>query len=175
MQITLRGKTYTAEHLTDLNALPLMALGLDNKGNPVQDLQAMMGALVDPQTIATLARSLSAIFPSLPKELVSYSRDTFTFNLNLNELLQAVTLVCTELQADQPETAIAPVVDVAPVEVTEEVSSAKWERLGNLRQQIVALESLEDFEGKALQLDHLKTEEEIIAQELGGTTVSVAK
>lgn len=186
MQITLRNKTYQAEHLTDLNALPLMSIGIDDNGQIVQDLQTMMGKLTNPETIATLARSLSAIFPSLPRELVSYSRETYNFNLTLNEVLQIVTAVCAELtlvnrkeaQTSAPGQAIA----LAPSEIikgkglvtggdviapTVTVSPTdKWSRLESLRRQISALKSVEDFPGKDLQLDYLQTESDIITREL---------
>lgn len=117
MKITIRGKEYIAENLTDLNYLPLGSLFIDKAGNSlVKDqvdfdslspqtkfklIEPLYTRLSKPSELEPLARSLSAIFPSLPRELVSYNRDGFTLNLELAELLSLAVAVGNELQARQ--------------------------------------------------------------------------
>ena len=117
MKITIRGKEYIAENLTDLNYLPLGSLFIDKSGNSLvagmvdfeslspqtkfKLIEPLYTRLSKPSELEPLARSLSAIFPSLPCELVSYSRDGFTLNLGLTELLSLAVAVGNELQALQ--------------------------------------------------------------------------
>jgi hypothetical protein len=104
MEITVRNKQYKAEHLTDLNYLALGNLFIDDSGNfsltNVEDYESLsqadklrltkpiMKRLIDPKEKAAIASSLSAIFPSLPRELVSYSSGEFTLNITIEELLR---------------------------------------------------------------------------------------
>ena len=104
MEITLRDKQYKAEHLTDLNYLALGNLFIDDSGNfsltEVEDYESLsqadklrltkpiMKRLIDPKEKGAIASSLSAIFPSLPRELVSYNSGEFTLNITLEELLR---------------------------------------------------------------------------------------
>lgn len=105
MEITLRKKQYKAEHLTDLNYLPIGSLYIDSDGrfalSEIDDYESLsqqqknkltlplMQRLADPDNKASIAQALSAIFPSLPKDLVSYSgKGDFRLNLQLQELLE---------------------------------------------------------------------------------------
>ncbi|MEH2135434.1 hypothetical protein [Nostoc sp.] len=105
MEIALRDKNYNAEHLTDLNYLALGNLFIDDSGNfsltEVENYESLsqsdklrltkpiMKRLIDPKEKAAIASSLSAIFPSLPRELVSYRGEgDFTLNITLEELLR---------------------------------------------------------------------------------------
>ncbi|MEH1789998.1 MAG: hypothetical protein V7L23_31640 [Nostoc sp.] len=104
MEITLRNKQYKAEHLTDLNYLALGGLFIDDTGNfsltDVENYESLsqadklrltkpiMKRLIDPKEKAAIASSVSAIFPSLPRELVSYSSGEFTLNITIEELLR---------------------------------------------------------------------------------------
>ena len=120
MEITLRGKTYKAEYLTDLNYLPLGNLFLESDGQFALDdvtdyeslsnqrqfqlTQPMLKRMSDPDVKAAVAQSLSAIFPSFPKELVSYrGKGDFSLNINLPELLKITISCSTELNKKIPE------------------------------------------------------------------------
>jgi len=113
MEITLRDKQYKAEHLTDLNYLALGGLFIDDTGNfaltEVEDYEKLsqadrlrltkpiMKRLIDPMEKAAIASSLSAIFPSLPRELVYYSNGDFTLNLTIEELLRLAITVANAI------------------------------------------------------------------------------
>lgn len=114
MEITLRDRSYTAEHLTDLNYLPLGNLFVDDKGSftieGVEDynslpqnqklklVQPLMTKLSDPDQKASIAHSLCSIFPSLPRELVRYNgKSDFAMNLTLTELLETAIAVANAL------------------------------------------------------------------------------
>lgn len=115
MEITIREKIYTAINLTDLNFLPLGNLFLESDGSftiaEVKDYQSlssqqqarltqpMMRKLCDPDVKASAAHAISAIFPDLPKELVSYrGKGDFTLNLGLREILNIAVSCGNELQ-----------------------------------------------------------------------------
>jgi hypothetical protein len=120
MEVTLRGKNYTAEYLTDLNYLPLGNLFLENDGQFALDdvtdyeslsnqrqfqlTQPILKRMSNPDIKAAVAQSLSAIFPSFPKDLVSYrGKGEFNLNINLPELLK-ITISCSnELNKKIPE------------------------------------------------------------------------
>ncbi|MBD2492528.1 hypothetical protein [Aulosira sp. FACHB-615] len=131
MEITLRGKQYKAEHLTDLNYLALGNLFIDEKtGNfaleAVENYDLLsqsdrlrlsgplMKKLTDPKEKGAIACSLSAIFPSLPKELVSYANGEFTLNITLEELTRITLEVANELSKGK-----APVADAEAIAIAE--------------------------------------------------------
>lgn len=114
MEITLRGKKYQGENVTDINYLALGQLFIDKNGQftieGVEDyeslpqssklklVQPLMKKLSDPDEKAAIAHALTSIFPSLPRELVRYNgKGDFAMNLNLTELLQVAIAVGNEL------------------------------------------------------------------------------
>ncbi len=119
MKIELRDRSYTAEHLTDLNYLPLGNLFVDDKGSltieGVEDydslptnqkiklVQPLINKLSDPDQKAAIAHALCSIFPTLPRDLVRYNgKSDFAMNLTLTELLQVSIAVANALpQANQ--------------------------------------------------------------------------
>lgn len=116
MDISLRGHTYKAEHLTDINYLPLGNLFIEEDGtftlenttnyeslSPQQKTkltQPVMKKLCNPEVKAAIAQTISAIFPRIPKDLVNYEgMGQFSLNITLKELL-AIAIQCgTELQS----------------------------------------------------------------------------
>lgn len=122
MEITLRDRSYTAEHLTDLNYLPLGNLFVDDKGGftiegvedyeslpqhqKVKLVQPLMAKLCDPDQKAAIAHSLVSIFPTLPKEIVRYNgKSDFAMNLTLSELLNVAIAVANALPGQTVDTA----------------------------------------------------------------------
>jgi hypothetical protein len=119
MKIELRDRSYAAEHLTDLNYLPLGNLFVDDKGSltieGVEDydslptnqkmklVQPLINKLSDPDQKAAIAHALCSIFPTLPRDLVRYNgKSDFAMNLTLTELLQVSIAVANALpQANQ--------------------------------------------------------------------------
>lgn len=109
MEITLRGKTYKAEHLTDLNYLGIANIFVDDSGNfsleavdsfeqlsqadRLRITKPLMKRLTDPKEKSAIACSLAAIFPSLPRELVRFDNEGFALNLSLQELLETAIAV----------------------------------------------------------------------------------
>lgn len=121
MQITLRDRQYTAEHLTDLNYLPLGRLFIDKSGHftiegaenyeslpqstKLKLVGPLMDKLSDPDEKAIVAHALISIFPSLPRELVRYNgKNDFTLNLTLTEILEVAIAVANAVP--KPEGAI---------------------------------------------------------------------
>lgn len=121
MEISLRNKTYTAEHLTDLNYLPLGLLFIDKDGHftiegaenyeslpqstKLKLVGPLMDKLSDPDEKAIVAHALISIFPSLPRELVRYNgKNDFTLNLTLTEILEVAIAVANAVP--KPEGAV---------------------------------------------------------------------
>jgi hypothetical protein len=123
MEINIRDRSYTAEHLTDLNYLPLASLWVEDDGSfalsnvtgfeslteqqKLKLTQPMMKRLCNPEVKASVAQSLSAVFPQVPADLVSYDKGSFTLNLTLKEVLEIAIACGNELQRLQQ-----PVVEV---------------------------------------------------------------
>lgn len=62
----------------------------------------LMNRLIDPDIKSGVSQSLSAIFPTLPKQLVSYrGKGDFTLNLELKELLEIAIALGNELNPPQ--------------------------------------------------------------------------
>lgn len=133
MEITLRDRSYTAEHLTDLNYLPLGNLFVDDKGGftiegvedyetlpqsqKVKLVQPLMTKLCDPDQKATIAHALCSIFPSLPREIVRYNgKSDFAMNLTLTELLQITIAVANGLNQEAVESIDPEVAELAELE-----------------------------------------------------------
>lgn len=168
MEITLRDRSYTAEHLTDLNYLPLGSLFVDDKGSftiegvgdynslpqnqKLKIVQPLMTKLSDPDQKASIAHSLCSIFPTLPRELVRYNgKSDFAMNLTLSELLQVAIDVANALP--QPGKAMPSVKELDNRSFY--VKEARMVRLG------MELEQAEDIEEKVLieaEYDRLRSE-----------------
>lgn len=86
-------------------------------------VQPLMQKLSDPDELAGVARAISAIFPSLPKNLVAYSKTDFTMNLTLQELLSCAIAVGNELQSVNPVNNIEALSQIADLE--EQVRALK--------------------------------------------------
>jgi|688.fasta_scaffold395198_2 hypothetical protein len=142
MEITLRDRSYTAEHLTDLNYLPLGNLFVDDKGGftiegvedfeslpshqKVKLVQPLMVKLCDPDQKAAIAHSLCSIFPSLPRELIRYSgKSDFAMNLTLTELLQVSIAVANELNKGNNPVVDSDVIELARLEQEFEAKKAQ--------------------------------------------------
>lgn len=114
MKITLRGKAYVAEHLTDLNYLAIGKLFVEDNGTfALEDVddyeslskqqqfkltQPLMQRLTDPDVKASVAESLNSIFPTVPPDLVKYAgKGNFNLNLTLTELLEVAIAVANAL------------------------------------------------------------------------------
>lgn len=114
----LRNRTYNAEHLTDLNYLPLGNLFIEDDGSftlaDVDDYESlsqqqrfkltgpMMKKLCAPQLKAGIAQALSAIFPNIPKDLVMFEgMGKFNLNLTLGEILEIAIACGNELSPKQ--------------------------------------------------------------------------
>jgi hypothetical protein len=114
MQITIRDRKYTAEHLTDLNYLPIAALWMEedgvfalsdvgsfeslNEGQKMRLVQPMMKRLCDASIKSGVAQAITSIFPQVPPELVSFNLNSFKLNLTLKEVLQIAIACGNELQ-----------------------------------------------------------------------------
>ena len=144
MEILLRGKKYNAEHLTDLNYLPLGKLFIDDNGEfvlqDVTDYQALplarknqltnslMNRLVDPDLKSGLAFAINSIFPSIPSELVDYQgKNKFKLNLSLEELLSIANACGNALQDKQPQTKEKPYFQELTV-LDEQIAALQSER-----------------------------------------------
>lgn len=92
-------------------------------------VQPMIKRLSDPDQKAAIAHCLSAIFPSLPRELVRYAgKHDFAMNLTLNELLILVTslgsaLTPAAVEAKPSQEELAQAANIARLE--EELKLAK--------------------------------------------------
>lgn len=175
MDITLRGKTYRAEYLTDTNFLVLGTLYTDENGRSlVPDktdfdslsddmkkslMMPVIKKLTDPLYKASLADSLSAIFPSLPKDLVSFELKSYKLNLEIKEILSIAISIGNELQARQEN------VDKIQVSAAEDIE-AKQQRIRFINSQISALSLVDDFQGKAQRVAQLTAELELLTQNL---------
>jgi hypothetical protein len=138
MQITIRDRSYPAEHLTDLNYLPLASLWVEDDGSfalsnvagfeslteqqKLRLTQPMMKRLCNPEVKASVAQSLSAVFPQIPADLVSYDKGIFTLNLTLKEVLEIAIACGNELQRLQQP--VAEVDEVAKLKAEIELLKA---------------------------------------------------
>lgn len=144
MEIILRGIKYTAEHLTDLNYLPLGKLFIDDNGNfvlqDVADYQSLplarknqltnslMNRLIDPDAKAGLAFAIGSIFPSIPTEIVDYQgKGKFKLNLSLEELLSIANACSNALQDKQLQPKEKPYSQKI-AELDEEIANLQAER-----------------------------------------------
>ena len=120
MEISLRGKKYVAENLTDLNYLPIGNLFLEDDGNfllaNTSDFESLsvkdkyrvtspiLKRLIDPDIKASIAQALVAIFPSLPSNIISYKgKNDFRFNLTLQELLEISIQIANAISVKSPD------------------------------------------------------------------------
>lgn len=192
MKITLRGKEYQAEHLTDINILPLAFLTVDEnhqlivsdaaefetlpQATKLKLLEPLMDKLTNVEEKSKFAQSISAIFPSIPTSLVSYSNDTFKFNLTIAELM-AIAIACgnelqkqsgTTISADmQPADTSRPVADGITKPETrgftprtsDEGIKAKLHRILELEAKLDRLEKIDDFPGLQVEKDKLLDEQ----------------
>ncbi len=93
----------------------------------------IMKRLIDPREKAAIASSLAAIFPSLPRELVSYSSGEFTLNITIEELLRLSLAVAGAVGGEKTKPSqeeLARAANIARLE--EELKLAKFGKaLGN--------------------------------------------
>jgi len=120
MEIKIRGKIYKAEHLTSINNTALYHLLIDEEGKYIIDTnldinslspekqvlatEKLINKLKNPQILSEIAYSISAIFPSIPSDLVSYEvNGKFKMNLEIDELfaiIRQTTLALREKKYD---------------------------------------------------------------------------
>jgi hypothetical protein len=177
MEITLRGKKYQADNLTDINFFPLGMLFVDAEGrsliNDLTDYQSLPQAtklkmmapllqkLMCPVALASIARSIAAIFPSIPTELVKYSKESFDFNLSAAELLQVAVACGNELQLQLQQSGLNESQSSLPPQeafLDPELLQSQEHKLAELQSKISALSSLPSFEGLDEQISRLKSE-----------------
>lgn len=173
MEVTLRGKKYKAENLTDINFFPLGMLFVDSEGRSLVDeltdyeslpqatklkmLEPLLRKLMNPLELEAIARSISAIFPGIPSELVRYSKDNFNFNLSASELLSISVACGNELQL-QSVSGESNESTLSHPGLTSEQLQVKSLRLAEIDTQLSQLESLPSFEGLDVQINKLKQE-----------------
>lgn len=191
-KVTLRGREYQAEHLTDINILPILNLFVGSNGRELpyvgldisklsQEMKAaiskpIMDKLSKASVLDDLARSLTAIFPTLPPDLVAYSRDSFTFNLEISELRDIALAVGAAINEKNKDTTVTPVSETVTAETLTQTSTAtytqqdideKQVRLVDIEQELTILRGLPDFPGRNSRIDNLSEEELSLSAWLG--------
>ncbi|MBN3949368.1 MAG: hypothetical protein HWQ38_24060 [Nostoc sp. NMS7] len=195
MEITLRNKTYIAEHLTDTNYLALGDLFLGDHGqfylDGVDDYESLSNAvknkltqplrkkLSNPEEKAAIAHSLSAIFPSLPRELVRYNGiNDFAMNLTLHELLSSAITIGNALN---PQSQV-PLVTKEKSEITPVQEAAIVRLWSNIEQIKDAVDSTsfedsntEDLDRYRSRIDSILGEAENYADEWGFKSIATGR